>query len=124
MKDYWVMQQLIQQRYELRAELGQGGMGVVYRAYDRLTGHIVALKRVTTPTRHLEFTTTTATANLPLALAREFRTLSRLRHPNIISVLDYGFDSNKQAFFTMEHLSEAQSVTRYSRNCSPEQKQR
>jgi tetratricopeptide (TPR) repeat protein len=118
------MQQLIQQRYELRAELGQGGMGVVYRAYDRLTGHIVALKRVTTPTRHLEFTTTTGSTNLPLALAREFRTLSRLRHPNIISVLDYGFDSDKQAFFTMEFLAEAQAVTRYAQNCSLEQKQR
>jgi serine/threonine protein kinase/tetratricopeptide (TPR) repeat protein len=114
------MQQLIQQRYELRAELGQGGMGLVYRAYDRLTGHLVALKRVTAPTRHLEFTTTTSTANLPLALAREFRTLSRLRHPNIISVLDYGFDSDKQAFFTMELLLDAKPITDYASEASVE----
>jgi serine/threonine protein kinase len=39
-----------------------------------------------------------------LALAHEFRTLAGLRHPNIISVLDYGFDDDKRPFFTMEFL--------------------
>ena len=39
---------ILGQRYLLHDALGAGGMGVVYRATDRLTGHAVALKRVLT----------------------------------------------------------------------------
>lgn len=45
-----------------------------------------------------------------LALAQEFRTLASLRHPHIISVLDYGFDAHKAPFFTMELLHDAQPL--------------
>ena len=37
-----------------------------------------------------------------MALAREFKVLASLRHPNIISVLDYGFDDESQPYITME----------------------
>ncbi len=37
-----------------------------------------------------------------LVLAREFEVLAGLRHPNIISVLDYGFDEARQPYFVME----------------------
>ncbi len=33
-------------RYRLQDKLGQGGMGVVYRVTDRLTGDTIALKQV------------------------------------------------------------------------------
>ena len=49
---------------------------------------------------------------LRLTLAREFRLLSSLRHPNIISVLDYGFDDRLQPYFTMELLEHAESIMR------------
>jgi serine/threonine protein kinase len=45
-----------------------------------------------------------------LALAQEFRTLSSLRHPHIISVLDYGFYADETPFFTMELLEGAKSL--------------
>lgn len=45
--------------------------------------------------------------SLRLHLAQEFRTLSGLRHPHIVSVLDYGFDKEQQPFFTMDLLEAA-----------------
>src|SRR5262249_15985627 len=45
-----------------------------------------------------------------LALAQEFRLLASLRHPNIISVLDYGFDDIGNPYFTMELLENARTV--------------
>ena len=47
---------------------------------------------------------------LRLALANEFHTLASLRHPNIVSVLDYGFAEDGQPYFTMEVLAQAQSL--------------
>jgi len=81
-------------RYRLGEQLGEGGMGAVYRAYDRLNGTEVALKQVNIPLEFLEFmsrSTLGATTGLWTALAEEFKILASLRHPHIISVLDYGF---------------------------------
>jgi tetratricopeptide (TPR) repeat protein len=110
-------------RYELQEPLGQGGMGIVYRAYDRLTQRPVALKQVTVPPKHLRFATAAGDSHdFRLALAQEFRTLASLRHPNIISVLDYGFDSERQPFFTMELLENAQPLLRAAEGKSVSEK--
>ncbi len=101
---------IVGRRYVLQDELGRGGMGTVYRAADRLTGQIVALKRVTAPGEQLVSASTGASSDLRLSLAQEFRTLASLRHPNIISVLDYGFDEARQPYFTMELLTESQNI--------------
>lgn len=100
------------QRYRLLAPLGQGGMGTVYRAYDRLTGQTVALKQVQVAPQALAFASRPAandTSSLLLALAQEFKLLAALRHPHIISVLDYGF-INQQPYFTMELLEQPQTL--------------
>lgn len=57
-----------------------------------------------------------------LALASEFRVLSSLRHPNIVSVLDYGFQSGGLPFFTMKLVSEPKNITRAARRLSLEGK--
>src|SRR5262249_7570282 len=100
-------------RYRLEQEIGRGGMGIVFRAVDRLTGQSVALKRVTKPTEELIFTSASDTIDRRLALAQEFQLLASLRHPNIISVLDYGFDEEQTPYFTMDLLAKPVTVWEY-----------
>ncbi len=95
---------LIGHRYQVLEKIGTGGMGTVYRVHDRLRGQIVALKMVEIPSEDRR-----DTREMNLALAREFKTLSSLRHPNIVTVLDYGFHE-QQPFFTMEYLDKAHPI--------------
>ena len=88
-------------------------MGIVYRATDRFSENIIALKSVTVPGGQLQFSSQAGLLgdqDYRLALAQEFQTLASLRHPNIISVLDYGFDELSQPFFTMNFLSGARTI--------------
>ncbi|HLU11296.1 MAG TPA: serine/threonine-protein kinase, partial [Oceanobacillus sp.] len=111
-------------RYELLTEIGHGGMGTVYRARDRMTNTIVALKRLSIPADRLTFMSRPSTgdsSDYRLALAQEFKTAASLRHPNIITVYDYGFDVNgegaetvRQPFFTMDLLENTQSIVKAS----------
>jgi hypothetical protein len=88
-------------------------MGSVHVALDRLTGQTVALKRVLIPTENLQFNSK-GSSDLYVALAQEFRIMASLRHPNVNSVLDYGFDwdNKRQPFFTMDLLKNPISVFR------------
>lgn len=113
--------QNIGRRYVLQEKLGQGGMGTVYRAYDRLTSQTVALKHVTLQKENLQFATRITGMDVEFALAQEFKTLASLRHPYIISVLDYGFDDNLQPFFTMELLEGAQEIITAGSLCTQDE---
>jgi len=77
-------------RFEIVKRLGSGAMGLVYEVVDpRTRGHL-ALKTVRTGN--------------PRALAlfkREFRSLARVTHPNLVSLYELGRDGNT-FFFTME----------------------
>jgi predicted ATPase len=97
---------LIGGRYILHEQLGTGSQGAVYRATDRLTGQTVALKRVSALMERLD----AAEDELRLILANEFQTLASLHHPHIIGVLDYGFDAQRQPYFTMEYLHDTQTI--------------
>lgn len=110
----------INNRYRIIKRLGSGGMGTVYRVYDRLNREDIALKRVSLDTRHIQTDNSGATMQLGaghtpnfdyrLALAQEYRTLASLRHPHIISVLDYGFDDEHRPYFTMELMRRSESL--------------
>jgi tetratricopeptide (TPR) repeat protein len=97
---------VISSRYQVFDKLGEGGMGTVYRALDRLTGQMVALKRMISHRQKLKATPQSDTA----ILAQEFKFLASLRHPHIISVLDYGVDGFGQPFYTMTLIESAQEL--------------
>jgi len=90
---------LVGNRYQLGEPLGKGGMGTVHEAVDLQTGQSVALKRlVVEQPRHSD--------RLHALFQREFHTLSRLSHPAVIEVYEYGVDPGEGGgpYYTMELL--------------------
>src|SRR5262245_35165275 len=101
--------ELVGGRYQLLNQLGQGGMGTAHRALDRLSGRVVTLKRLKVADVVTVMERLGRSENRP-ALAQEFRLLASLRHPNITSVLDYGFDDSLHPFFCMDLHENAQTI--------------
>ncbi len=79
-------------RFSIRRRLGEGGMGVVYEAFDEERRAAVALK-----------TLNRFDGNALARFKREFRALQGLAHPNLVA-LDELFFEKDQWFFTMELL--------------------
>ena len=99
--------QQIAARYEVINEAGRGGVGVVSRALDRLTGRVITVKQLVVSEEGRDEDEVAASRS---ALAREFRLLTSLRHPNIISVYDYGFDELRQPYLVMDLEENAQTI--------------
>ncbi|MBI3267519.1 MAG: tetratricopeptide repeat protein [Planctomycetes bacterium] len=82
-------------RYRLRRELGRGGMGVVYEAWDQELRRPVALKTLLPQPGSL--------SEQVERFAREARAAARLRHPGIVQVYDVGCREGVH-FFTMDFI--------------------
>ncbi|AGC45890.1 serine/threonine protein kinase [Myxococcus stipitatus DSM 14675] len=88
--------QVLDGRYKIESVLGQGGMGMVFRATQTSVQRPVAVK----------------TLNPSLAAApqfferfrREAEIASRLRHPNIITIFDFGRAPDGTCYYVMELL--------------------
>ncbi|MBI2571703.1 MAG: tetratricopeptide repeat protein [Candidatus Schekmanbacteria bacterium] len=78
--------------YHALEPIGQGGMGIVYRATHEITGRLVAIKTVVVP--H---------PSLLAGIQREIRTLARIRHPGVVRIVDDGIDSGAP-WYAMELL--------------------
>ena len=87
----------IDDRYEILAPLGAGGMGQVYRARRVRLGDEVALKVMQAANE--------APPELHERFLRESRACAQLRHPGIVGILDYGVDASRQPYMVMELLS-------------------
>jgi hypothetical protein len=85
------------ERYEIQQQLAAGGMGVIHRAYDRLARREVAYKR-------LVVVSESSRARVTQLFQREYETLARLAHPNIVETFDYGQDASGP-YYTMELLT-------------------
>ena len=82
-------------KYDIRAEIGRGGMGTVYRGYDPLLDRDVAVK-VLAP--HLVRETESVGR-----FQREARAAAKLNHPNIVTIYDVGQDDGYY-YFVMEYV--------------------
>jgi serine/threonine protein kinase len=87
----------IDDRYEIIDALGAGGMGAVYRARRVHLGDVVAIKVMQA--------STDAAPETRDRFLRESRACAQLRHPNIVALLDFGFDAGDQPYMVMELLS-------------------
>jgi serine/threonine-protein kinase len=81
--------------YELHEKLGEGGMGVVYHAWDTNARRYVALK--------LLHPWLTNAPNVQERFRRELATLRKLKHPNIVPFLESG-EVDSQLFLAMEFI--------------------
>ncbi|HEY8197433.1 MAG TPA: protein kinase [Gemmatimonadales bacterium] len=70
-------------RYEIQEELGAGGMGVVYQAFDREVGETLALKAIRPDVRQLDPT-------LLERFKQELRLARRITHRNVVRTFDLG----------------------------------
>jgi non-specific serine/threonine protein kinase len=102
---------LLQNRYRLDAEIGQGGMGTVYRAHDTLLARAVAINILNDTGLGTEGRA---------RLLREAQAAAKLNHPNIVAVHDAGevdpsAGSGRTTPFIVMELVEGPSL----RECPP-----
>jgi eukaryotic-like serine/threonine-protein kinase len=82
-------------QYELLEEIGQGGMGVVYKARQLRLNRIVAVKMIRAGSH--------ASSGERERFAVEGEAVARLRHPNVIQVHEFN-ENDGQLFLCMEYL--------------------
>lgn len=91
---------VLRDRYELVAELGRGGMGVVWRAFDRTLKRYVAIKEVDLG----------ANQKVAERTIREAQITAMINHPNIVNIHD--LFNEKNTFYAVMELIDGLSLDR------------
>ncbi len=86
---------ILSNRYQLQDPLGSGGMAIVYRAKDLMLERTVAIKLL-----RKDFSNN---PQFRQQFRQEAKAAANLSHPNIVTVHDFGLDSN-QLFIIMEYV--------------------
>jgi len=87
---------VIDGRYEIQARVGEGGMGVVYRARQMSIDRVIALKMLNSQMQ--------GDQQWVQRFYNEAKACSRLQHPNTIRMFDFGQTQDGRLFMTMEFL--------------------
>jgi serine/threonine-protein kinase len=98
--------------YELGERLGSGGMGEVYKAWDRRLGRVVALKLLND-----------SGPSVAQALLREARMQARVDHPNVCRVYGVG-KLNGRLFIALQYIEGGATLTRVAPKMSREERVR
>jgi tRNA A-37 threonylcarbamoyl transferase component Bud32 len=89
-------QRLLTSRYRLERRLGRGGMGTVYKATDTSLERAVAVKLIREDL--------VASSDAAERFRREAKAAASFAHPNLVTVHDFGVDSDTRVFLVMELL--------------------
>jgi tetratricopeptide (TPR) repeat protein/predicted Ser/Thr protein kinase len=81
--------------YRIVEKLGEGGMGVVYVAEDTVLGRRVAIKTLTTARGQVN-------QHFRMRFLREAQAISKLSHPHIANIYDYGETESGEPYIVME----------------------
>ena len=90
--------QIFEGRFQIISVLGQGGVGVVYKAKQTHMNKLVAIKT-------LMASVVSADEASFKRFEQEAQAASSLSHPNIISIFDFGKSVDGLAYLVMEYLS-------------------
>lgn len=82
--------------YEIQEVIGHGGMGVVYKARHALMDRIVAIKML-----QAQLISDSMSVK---RFQQESQSASRISHPNVITVYDFGISPSGQPFIVMDYL--------------------
>ncbi|MCG8460712.1 MAG: protein kinase, partial [Holophagales bacterium] len=88
---------ILDSKYEVLAKLREGGMGALYKVRHRLLDEVRVIKVL--HSRH------EGDADLRQRFLREARAATRLRHPNVVQVLDFSLDASGVGLIVMEHIA-------------------
>lgn len=92
-------------RYEIEAQIGVGGMGIVYRAHDTRLRRDVALKVIAPHLMQQE--------SARVRFLREAQALAGLMHPHIVTIFDMAEDADSNTVFLVMELLSGHSLREY-----------
>lgn len=95
-------------RYEVGESIGEGGMATVYAAKDLKMGRLVAIK---VPKQELLY----ADREFHARFMSEVRAMTRLKHPHIVDVLDFG-EYEGATFVVLQYLGQGNAEKRRREN--------
>ena len=105
------MATIISRRYEVIGQLGQGGMGVVYKVRHTALETILALKIL--PAYLME------NQDIVARFSREARVMARLNHSNIVRVIDIERDESLNLYYFVMEYIEGETLRQYVRKKGP-----